>query len=48
MSQWLDEHRDLLGLVARELVRVGVKDHRTARPACRSRLAQPCSNNIGS
>ena len=25
MSQWLDEHRDLLGLVARDLVRVGVK-----------------------
>jgi transposase, IS5 family len=26
MSQWLDEHRALLGLVARDLVRVGVKD----------------------
>jgi transposase, IS5 family len=25
MSQWLDEHRDLLGLVARDLMRVGVK-----------------------
>ncbi|ESW79481.1 hypothetical protein X772_27055 [Mesorhizobium sp. LSJC280B00] len=25
MSQWLDEHRDLLGLVARDLVRVDVK-----------------------
>jgi IS5 family transposase len=25
MSQWLDEHRDLLGLVARDLVQVGVK-----------------------
>ena len=25
MSQWLDEHRDLLGLVSRDLVRVGVK-----------------------
>ncbi|GLS39336.1 transposase [Mesorhizobium tianshanense] len=25
MSRWLDEHRDLLGLVARDLVRVGVK-----------------------
>jgi IS5 family transposase len=25
MSQWLDEHRDLVGLVARDLVRVGVK-----------------------
>ena len=25
MSQWLDEHHDLLGLVARDLVRVGVK-----------------------
>jgi transposase, IS5 family len=25
MSQWLDEHRDLLGLVTRDLVRVGVK-----------------------
>jgi IS5 family transposase len=25
MSQWLDEHRDLLGLVARDLVRVGIK-----------------------
>jgi transposase, IS5 family len=25
MSQWLDEHCDLLGLVARDLVRVGVK-----------------------
>ncbi|ASY60561.1 ISNCY family transposase [Sinorhizobium sp. CCBAU 05631] len=25
MSQWLDEHRDLLGLVARDLVRFGVK-----------------------
>lgn len=25
MSQWLDEHRDLLGLVARELGRRGVK-----------------------
>ena len=25
MSQWLDEHRDLLGLVARDLVRGGVK-----------------------
>lgn len=25
MSQWLDEHRDVLGLVARDLVRVGVK-----------------------
>lgn len=25
MSQWLDERRDLLGLVARDLVRVGVK-----------------------
>jgi IS5 family transposase len=25
MSQWLDEHRDLIGLVARDLVRVGVK-----------------------
>jgi IS5 family transposase len=25
MSQWLDEHRDLLGMVARDLVRVGVK-----------------------
>lgn len=24
MSHWLDEHRDLLGLVARDLVRVGV------------------------
>ncbi len=25
MSQWLDEHRDLLGLVARDLCRHGVK-----------------------
>ncbi|MET3524638.1 IS5 family transposase [Mesorhizobium abyssinicae] len=25
MSRWLDEHRDLLGLVARDLVRCGVK-----------------------
>jgi transposase, IS5 family len=25
MSQWLDEHRDLLGLIARDLVRDGVK-----------------------
>ena len=25
MSQWLDEHCDLIGLVARDLVRVGVK-----------------------
>lgn len=25
MSRWLDEHRNLLGLVARDLVRVGVK-----------------------
>ena len=25
MSQWLDEQRDLLGLVARDLARVGVK-----------------------
>ncbi|WP_363620594.1 transposase [Mesorhizobium sp.] len=25
MSQWLDEHRDLLGVVARDLIRVGVK-----------------------
>jgi IS5 family transposase len=25
MSQWLDEHCDLLGLVARDLVRLGVK-----------------------
>jgi IS5 family transposase len=25
MSDWLDEHRDLLGLVSRDLVRVGVK-----------------------
>ncbi|MER9770574.1 ISNCY family transposase [Mesorhizobium sp. M0189] len=25
MSQWLDEHRDLIGLVARDLVRVDVK-----------------------
>ena len=25
MSQWLDEHRDLLGLVVRDLVRIGVK-----------------------
>ena len=25
MSQWLDEHRDLLGWVGRDLVRVGVK-----------------------
>ena len=25
MSRWLDEHRDLLGLVARDLVRVGIK-----------------------
>lgn len=25
MSQWLDEHCDLLALVARDLVRVGVK-----------------------
>lgn len=25
MSQWLDEHRDLLALVARDLVRLGVK-----------------------
>lgn len=24
-SQWLDEHRDLLGVVARDLTRVGVK-----------------------
>jgi len=25
MSQWLDEHRDLLGLVARDLSRCAVK-----------------------
>jgi len=25
MSQWLDEHRDLLGVVARDLVRLGIK-----------------------
>lgn len=25
MSHWLDEHRDLLGLVARDLMRIGVK-----------------------
>lgn len=25
MSQWLDDHRDVLGLVSRDLVRVGVK-----------------------
>ena len=25
MSRWLDEHHDLLGLVARDLVRFGVK-----------------------
>src|SRR5215475_13097655 len=25
MSQWLDEHRDLLGLVTRDLAKIGVK-----------------------
>ena len=33
MSQWLDGHRELLGLVARDLRRDGVKADRTARPA---------------
>src|SRR5215471_5025159 len=26
MSQWLDEHRDLLGLVTRDLAKIGVKE----------------------
>lgn len=48
MSPWLDEHRDLIGLVARDLVRVGVKaaGDRACRPKrccvvrCSSNTAQ--------
>jgi IS5 family transposase len=46
MSQWLDEHRELLGLVTRELRRHGLKE--TGREGCRPkpyylRIAQAAS-----
>jgi IS5 family transposase len=41
MSQWLDEHRDLLGLVARDLVRVGVKA--TGRQGLAAEAALRCA-----
>ncbi len=45
MSQWLDEHRDLLGLVARDLSRCAVK-----ATGClpRRSCVVPCSSNIAS
>ncbi len=48
MSQWLDEHRDLLGLVARDLSRCAVKA--TDGKAClpRRSCVVLCSSNIAS
>jgi IS5 family transposase len=48
MSQWLDEHCDLLGLVARDLVRLGVKA--TGRQGCPPKrcCVVRCSSNTGS
>ena len=48
MSAWLDDHRELLGLVAADLRRHGVKE--TGRKGCRRRrcCAAPCSSNIAS
>jgi transposase, IS5 family len=48
MSAWLDDHGDLLGLVAADLRRHGVKE--TAARACRRRAccAVRCSSNTGS
>ena len=48
MSRWLDEHRELLGLVAKELSRRGVKG--TGGKACQPRrcCAVPCSSSTAS
>ena len=48
MSQWLDEHRDLVGLVARDVGQHGVKaTGREGLPAKRC-CAVPCSSNTSS
>ena len=39
MSQWLDEHRELIGLAAEDLRRHGVQGDRARRPAGRVGLA---------
>ena len=48
MSAWLDDHRELVRLVAADLSRHGVKE--TGRQGCRRRrcCAAPCSSNIAS
>ena len=48
MSQWLDEHRDLLGLVARDLV--GAASRRPDGKACLPKrcCAARSSSNTGS
>ena len=44
ISQWLDEHRDLLGLVTRDLVRVGVKA--TGRRGLPAEAVLRCATNL--
>jgi len=46
MSQWLDEHRDLLGLVTRDLRRHGLRE--TGRQGLPAEAAAPCSSSIAS
>ena len=48
MSDWLDEHRDLIGLVAEDLRRHGVSE--TGRRVCRQSrcCAAGCSSSIAS
>ena len=49
MSAWLDEHRELLGLVAADLRRHGVKETgRLGLPAESGAALRACSSNTGS